>query len=129
MSSKMEDILGPIDRERRIPGTFSVEGREYRYLGCKVDEDVAALFKTIVRKIDPPIAKSGGVGIEGCKIILPSGDCYFAVSYKGDVPGWREQIEKGADALDVPVAQLLGDKLLLGDGSEVSLSDCQVQFD
>jgi hypothetical protein len=114
MSNKMEDILGlgPIDTERKIPGTTVTEGREYRYVSCGNDADITALFKKVIREINPPLATSGGAVNEGCKVTLPSGECYFAVSYKGDIEGWRQQIEQGAATL----------------GLLVLLSECKFQF-
>jgi hypothetical protein len=131
MSNKMEDILGlgPIDTERKIPGTSFTEGREYRYISCGDGTDIAVLFKKVIREVNPPLATNGGAINEGCKVNLPSGECYFAVSYKGDIEGWRQQIEQGAIALGLSVAKVDQDKLLLSDGNEVFLSDCKFQFD
>ncbi|WP_308366058.1 MULTISPECIES: hypothetical protein [unclassified Microbulbifer] len=130
MQSKMEKILGlgSMDKERNIPGTSITEGREYKYISCNNKIDISALFKKVVREITPPIAKSGGVINEGCRITLPSGECYFAVSYKGDISGWRQQIERGADALGLLVAEISQDKLILSDGNKVLLSECKIQF-
>jgi len=130
MSNKMEDILGlgTIDTELKIPGSSKIEGREYRYVSCDDSNDITVLFKKVIREIDPPVAKSGGVVNEGCKVTLPSGECYFALSYKGDIEGWRQQIEQGAAALNLPVAQLSQDKLVMSNGNEVLLSECKVQF-
>lgn len=131
MSNKMEDILGlgPIDTERKIPGTSLVEGREYRYVSCSANTDIAMLFKKVIREINPPLAKNGGAVNEGCKVILPSGECYFAVSYKGDIEGWRQQIEQGAIALELSIAKITQDKFLLSDGGEFLLSDCKFQIE
>ncbi|MBV1790832.1 hypothetical protein KQ940_22450 [Marinobacterium sp. D7] len=130
MSKKMEDILGlgPIDKERKVPGTSVVEGREYRYVSCGCDNDIAALFKKLIRKVDPPLATSGGAVNDGCKVTLPSGECYFAVSYKGDIDGWRQQIEQGAAALGLSVAKISQSGFLLDDGNEIPLSECEFQF-
>ncbi|MCX2803320.1 hypothetical protein OQJ68_16160 [Microbulbifer thermotolerans] len=131
MSNKMEDILGlgSIDTERKIPGTTVTEGREYRYVSCSNNADIAALFKKVIREINPPLATSGGAVNEGCKVTLPSGECYFAISYKGDIEGWRQQVEQGAAALGLLVANISQDKLVLSDGNEVLLSECKFQFD
>ncbi|MCX2781112.1 hypothetical protein [Microbulbifer thermotolerans] len=131
MSNKMEDILGlgSIDTERKIPGTTVTEGREYRYVSCSNNADIAALFKKVIREINPPLATSGGAVNEGCKVTLPSGECYFAISYKGDIEGWRQQVEQGAAALGLLVAKISQDKLVLSDGNEVLLSECKFQFD
>lgn len=132
MSNNMEDILGlgPLDTERKIPGIIVPEGYEFRYISCDSDDDIAALFRKVVRKIHPPIPRDGGVINEGCRIILPTGEIYFAVSYKGDdIHAWRQQIEQGATAMNLLVAKITKDRLLLSDGDEVLLSACEVQFD
>ncbi|MBB3059781.1 hypothetical protein [Microbulbifer rhizosphaerae] len=127
----MEKVLdlGFIDKERNIPGTSITEGREYKYIICNGKMDIAALFMKVVRKIIPQIAKSGGIINEDCRITLPSGECYFAVSYKGDISGWRQQIERGADALGLLVAEISHDKLILSDRNKVLLSECKIKFD
>lgn len=128
---KMEDLLGlgSIDTERKIPGTTVVEGREYRYISCGHNNaDIPALFKKVVRVVNPPLAASGGVMNEGCKVTLPSEECYFAVSYKGDIEGWRQQIEQGARILGFSVAKVSQNKLFLDNGNEVLLSECKFQF-
>jgi hypothetical protein len=132
MSNNIEDILdlGSFDKERKIPGTVVLEGHEFRYISCDSNDDIAVLFRKVIRKIDPPIPRNGGVINEGCRIILPTGETYFAISYKGDdIYAWRQQIEQGATALNLLVAKISKDKLLLRDGNEVLLSECEVQFD
>ncbi|MBU2714240.1 hypothetical protein [Zooshikella harenae] len=134
MTKTMKEILGAefFDKERKIPGTVVKTEREFRYISCDSNstwKSLSALFKKVVREIDPPIATSGGVINEGCKISVPSGGCYFAVSYKGDIEGWRQQIEQGAKSLGLSVAKILQDKILLHDGSEYLLSECNIEFD
>lgn len=130
MSNNMEDILGlgAIDTERKVPGISIIEGREYRYISCD-NNDISDLFNKIIREVDPPIVKNGGAIYEGCRLVLPTGETYFAVSYKGDIHGWRQQIERGATALNLSVAKITNERLLLSDGNEVLLSECEVQFD
>ena len=65
----------------------------------------------------------------GCKVALLSGENYFAVSYKGDIDGWRQQVEQGAAELGLLVAKISQDKFLLDSGDEVLLSECKFQFD
>src|SRR5690606_5647780 len=97
MSNKMEDILGMgiIDKERQIPGAATVEGREYRYISCSHNDDIELLFKNLIRRVAPPLATSGAAINEGCIVTLPTGEFYFALSYKGDIEGWHQQIEQG----------------------------------
>jgi hypothetical protein len=37
---------------------------------------------------------------------LPNGDIFEAVSYKGDIEGWRQQLEQGAKALNEELARI-----------------------
>lgn len=78
----------PIRKERRVPGTYLVEGWEYRYVSNKSQVKFGELFHEIC-DVPPSIPQYGGALIEGCKITLPNGDIFEAVSYKGDIEGWR----------------------------------------
>jgi len=126
----MEQLLGlgTIQTERAIPGRESVEGREVRYLLDDGRELFDILFKKLVRYINPPIPQMGGAIVEGCRIMLPSGQTFQAVSYKGDIDGWRRQIERGAEALKVPIARIEEGSLILDDVA-VPLTQCSVMFD
>jgi len=130
MPTDMEDILGlgEIDTERKVPGVCETIGREFRYVSYDDSGDISVLFRKIVREIDPPIATNGGVINERCVVELPTGERYFALSYRGDLEGWRKQIESGAAALDLLVACVRQDRLILADGTEVLLSDCKLRF-
>ena len=132
MSNNMEDILelGSFDGERKIPGIIVTKGQEVRYISYGDYDDIALLFKKVVRKITPPIPKNGSAINEACRIILPTGEKYFAISYKGDdIYAWRQQIEQGATALNLLVAKIADNKLVLSNGNEILLSECEVQFD
>ena len=73
--------------------------------------------------------KDGGALIEGCALTLPSGRRFQALSYRGDIEGWRRQVELGAEALGVSLGQLMDGALVLEDGTSYPLADCQVEFD
>ena len=130
MTNKMEDILGlgSFDKERIIPGSIKSNDREYIYLLDPKDEEFEALFKKVVRHVTPPLMKGGGVGIEGCEITLPNGDVFQAISYKGDIDGWRKQISEGAKAYSLKTAALEGEIIKIVSGEEYRLSECTVTF-
>jgi hypothetical protein len=130
MPSEMEKILGlgEIQRERSVPGRQEVAGREFRYVLDDGREPFSSFFKRLIRHAEPPLPASGGVMIEGCALTLPGGDVWQAISYKGDIPGWRRQIELGAEALHVKIASFSGDALVLPGGEVVGLADCKAQF-
>lgn len=130
MSNEMEKKLdlGKFEKNKKIPGFYEVEGREYRYVSFDGAADVSALFKEVVRKINPPLAVSGGVVNENCSVFMPNGESYFALSYKGDIEGWRAQIQKGAEILGLKIAKISGSNFLLCDGTEVDVSRCKFKL-
>nr|WP_300887574.1 hypothetical protein [uncultured Acetatifactor sp.] len=126
----LEKLLGgPIQTERRVPGTYLVEGREYRYISNKSQVKFDDFFYELVR-VQPLIPQYGGAVIEGCKITLPDGDIFEAISYKGDVEGWRQQFEQGAKALNEEVARIDidTDSIVLNDMRSFRLTDCIIDF-
>lgn len=126
----IEKVIGhPICKERRVPGTYLVEGREYRYVSNKRQVKFGKLFHELC-SVPPAIAQNGGALIEGCKITLPNGDIFEAVSYKGDIDGWRQQIEKGAKAFNEELARIDidTDSIVLNDMRSFRLADCIIDF-
>lgn len=126
----LEHVLGgPIPKERRVPGTYLVEGREYRYVSNKSQVKFGKLFHEIFN-VPPSIPQAGGALIEGCKITLPNGDIFEAVSYKGDIEGWRQQLEQGAKALNEELARIDidTDSIVLNDTRSFRLTDCIIDF-
>lgn len=120
--------LGPIQKERTVPGTHHVEGREFCYVSNRNKWEFDILFKKLIRYVSPPIPKDGGALIECCKLTLSNGDIFEAISYKGDIEGWRLQIEQGAKALNEKLARIDGDSIVLDDMQSFSLADCRIEF-
>ena len=126
----IERVLGhPIRKERKVPGTYLVEGREYRYVSNKRQVKFGELFHELFN-VPPLIPQNGGALIEGCKITLPNGDIFEAVSYKGDIEGWRQQLEQGAKALNEELARIDidTDSIVLNDMRSFRLTDCIIDF-
>ena len=126
----LERLLGgPIETERRVPGTYLHESREYRYVSNKRQVKFGELFHELFN-VPPLIPQNGGALIEGCKITLPNGDIFEAVSYKGDIEGWRQQLEQGAKALNEELARIDidTDSIVLNDMRSFRLSDCIIDF-
>lgn len=126
----LEHVLGhPIRKERRVPGTYLVEGREYRYVSNKSQVKFGKLFHEVFN-VPPKIPQNGGALVEGCKITLPNGDIFEAVSYKGDIEGWRQQLEQGAKALNEELARIDidTDSIVLNDMRSFRLTDCTIDF-
>ncbi|MCM1217557.1 MAG: hypothetical protein NC331_10285 [Lachnospiraceae bacterium] len=126
----LEHVLGhPIRKERRVPGTYLVEGREFRYVSNKSQVNFDKLFHELFN-VPPKIPQKGGALVEGCKITLPNGDIFEAVSYKGDIEGWRQQFEQGAKALNEELAgiDIDTDSIVLNDTRSFPLTECMVEF-
>ena len=126
----LEQIIGhPIQTERKVPGTYLHEGREYRYVSNKSQAKFGKLFHEICSVL-PCIPQDGGAIVEGCKITLPNGDIFEAVSYKGDIEGWRQQLEQGAKALNEEIARIDidTDSIVLNDAQSFRLTDCIIDF-
>ena len=128
--NKMEELLGfgPIERNRIVPGKQPIEGREFCYIADEGQEDFGKIFKKIIRYISPPIPQNGGAMIEGCKITLPNGEVFQAISYKGDIEGWRMQIEQGTRALNVNLARIDDESIVLDNIHSFLLIDCRIDF-
>jgi hypothetical protein len=126
----LESLLGhSIQTERRVPGMYLVEGREFCYVSNNNKVKFGKLFHELFN-VPPKIPQSGGALIEGCKITLPNGDMFEAVSYKGDIEGWRQQLEQGAKALNEELARIDidTDSIVLNDMRSFRLSDCMIDF-
>jgi hypothetical protein len=121
--------LGPLETKRQVPGLAPVEHREVRYVEERGEEPFEQFFRRLVRHVNPPVMKDGGALIEGCVLTLPTGRRFQALSYRGDIEGWRQQVAQGAAALGVSLGQLVDGALVLDDGTSCRLAECQVQFD
>lgn len=130
-TSQMEKLLGlgAIPTERTIPGAQLVEGREFRYISAGNKEEFGIFFKKLIRHISPPVPTNGGAMIEGCTITLPNNEVFQAISYKGDIEGWRLQVEQGAEALNAKVAKIDGDSIVSANGQSFPLTECKIDFE
>jgi len=110
-----------------IPGIKPVEWREYRYISDDGKDKFQnnGLFKKLVDAIEPPIPKNGGAMSENFKLWLPSGELFHAVSYKGDIEGWRKQIEQGAIKLGLLIGKISGNEIIISDSRIYKISTCK----
>lgn len=125
----MEDILGPIERESKVPGTRPGESQKVRYISFHAPRTPSDVFREVTRAVEPPLPKRGGVVLEGCIATLPDGLRLYALSFHGDVEGWQRQIEEGARMLGLISARLEDEVLHLSDGRSIPLSACKVELD
>lgn len=127
---QLEEIigLGRFDVAPEIPGTVFVPGREFRYVNCDNEPNLAELFRRVTGAVQPTLAKSGAVVTENCVLTIPDGGRFFALSYKGDIEGWREQIGRGAKLKGKLLAQIEGNVLAIEDGRSFPLAECVTEF-
>jgi hypothetical protein len=120
--------LGKIDTTRKIPGTKNVPGREFRYVSCGTATNLGDLFEKLLRQVQPLIPQSGAAITENCELTLPSGERFFALSYRGELENWRKQVEQGAKILGLKVAKIVDDRFVVDDGQDIELGKCKVEF-
>ena len=122
--------LGPLEAKRHVPGSsVPNELREFRYVEDDQKEPFELVFRRLARHVDPPLMTDGGALIEGCVVTLPTGQRFQAISYRGDISGWRDQVTRGAAGIGRSLARIDGDKLALDNGTSHSLGQCQIEFD
>jgi hypothetical protein len=129
MARSIEDIVGKIGREWVTPGTRPGEANKVRYVSFDRSQNTADLFKSVVRRVNPPIPKNGGVVLDGFIVTLPDGTSFYALSYHGDIAGWQNQIEQGAADLGLFIGRIESDAFVVSDGRSYPLSECKVERD
>ncbi len=129
MPKDIKDILGvsSLPKEREIPGTIEVQGREFWYIEDDGSGNFNKLFHELLTAINPPLHTSGGAITGGCSLTLADGRVFHSFSYKGDLLGWKEQVIQGAGKLSLTLGQINKEKFDLN-GESVLLSDCEVNF-
>jgi hypothetical protein len=126
--SQMEKILGvPIGHQGIIPGTVPIDGTEIVYF-CDGSAK-GKRFHDLTSHSKPLHAQRGGVTGRGCHLTLPDGSIFHAAGYRGDLAGWRQDIEEGAAAQKILLARIEADKLVISDGRKFALSECTAEFD
>ena len=130
--SAIEEILGfkPLAPHERteIPGTVAWEGEEFIYFADDGSGDFARLFDLLTQHNGRHYAKTGSRGEERCKVFTPDNMLFYAIGYKGDLEGWRKDIELGAKAHNITLAWIKGEDFILSDGRSYKLSECKAEF-
>jgi len=109
---------------RPIPGTEKVDGRDFAYLECETADAFKSLFPKIATFGESPLPTSGGAINEDFALVLPDGVRLFALSYKGDLKGWKRKVAECAETLGVKFGEVVGDCIQVRDNGAVSLSEC-----
>ncbi|MDY7560885.1 hypothetical protein QN382_23370 [Pseudomonas sp. 10B1] len=127
----LERILGgEIEQRgaRTVPGLNPVEGVEFVYYQDDKKLKPKKLFKSLLDGVNPRSAKKGGRVSDSCNVVFPDGSLFHAMSYHGDLEGWRKDIEVGAKSLGLLLARIEGDQFIISDGRSIPLSDCKIEF-
>jgi len=120
---------------RPIPGTIKVEGREFCYISDdgnnyftrkSLRSKKLSLFDKVTSQFG--FAQSGGVISENCRIWLPTGELFHGLSYKGDIEGWRKEIELSTTQLNLLTAVIVENNIKLSDERIYALFDCEIEF-
>lgn len=128
---ELEQILGgKIEQrdQRTVPGMSPVEGTEVLYYEDDRGNNPKKQFDLILDSAGEIKATSGGIVSDRCRISLPTGKVFHALSYHGDLAGWRAAVEMGANTRGVLLARIEGGQFIVSDGRLVLLSDCKIEF-
>lgn len=112
---------------RTIPGKNEVKGREIVYLESENCDAFRSIFPKITSFGISPLPKSGGAINEEFLIVLPDGVQMFALSYKGDLVGWKRKINECAAVLGLKIGEIVGEFLELQKENIFPLAVCEVK--
>ncbi len=127
----LEAILGgKIEQraDRIAPGINPVAGVEFIYYEDFHTSSASSQFRKLLASAGEFTASSGGIVSDSCRITLPNGQRFLALSFHGDRDGWRNAVEAGARTLGLRLARIQGGHLMVSDGQSVPLSECKVDF-
>jgi hypothetical protein len=121
----IEDIVGKVGK-RTIPlGLADGEGDTVRFVELIEGGDPVRLYQGVASQVEPVIPKEGAVKFAGDFLKLPDGRCFIGLKYRGDIAGWINQIELGADRLGYVTARVKDGVVYISDGSQVGSDACE----
>ena len=116
--------------QRTIPGMFEVEGREFFYVQMLLEEGFDEIIdEALAGSPELPLPKTGGVIEEKVTILLDPKTSLLGISYKGDLVGWRTKLVAYCNAKHRKWGIVSRQKLMLSNGEELDLGECNVRFD
>lgn len=115
---------------RAMPGAVPVEGREFLYVEVHGSEDFGALLDQQEKVCtDLALPRFGGAVEEKVRVVVPDKRCFLALSYKGDIDGWRRRFVSCCERTHRDWGSPTVHGLRLSDGSEVPFSNCDIAFE
>jgi hypothetical protein len=115
---------------RPLPGTVDVEGREFIYIQVPTGGTFSRLVPDILASCPAaPLPRAGGVLEEKARLVLPDKTSLLAISFKGDLTGWRNKIVGYCNERGRKWAVVRDQVLAVSDGTEVPVSACEVEFE
>lgn len=123
------DIIANVEssNNRNIPGLIPCEDQEFLYFTTYKDYDENETFIKLTNFLETPCAKFGGSTILGCSITIPNGKTYHALSFFGDVDGWKKDIIYASQELKISLARI-NNKILICNDEMIPLSTCIINF-
>ena len=113
---------------KTVPGTVQVIGRGYLYVSEERFDCPTHWFTSLTKFTPEQRPQAGGVLAPNCRLKLPDGSTFSALSYKGDLVGWRSIIVGNAEHLGLKCATLDGELLKIENGAVWPLAECQIEF-
>lgn len=115
---------------RTVPGLIEVGGKEFFYVEIAPKETFLSLMN-LVWEMTPTVQFPIGGGIieQRARLIIEGQAPLFAVSYRGDIEGWRRKLVafcESAHRLGGPVKNR---KVVLNNGSQIDLRTARVVFE
>jgi hypothetical protein len=115
---------------RDIPGMIEVDGREFLYIEIVKGQTFRQLIdETLSFSSNIPMPQSGGVIEEKAHITLGDESSLLAISYKGDLAGWRRKLAAYCEFNKRRWGVVSHQKIILSDGVEIDLRNSNVMFE
>lgn len=116
--------------QRVIPGMIDVDGREFLYVEIRDAEDFDSIIDaSLGANPDVPMPRAGGVIEEKTRLTLADGTSLLAMSYKGDLNGWRAKLTAFCAMQSRRWGTASHQVLHMSDGTTFSLRDCTASFE
>jgi len=107
--------------------TFTIQcliGLEYIYIESAGEKDFKKFFFEIKRKVSS-WPSSGSSAISNRMIRMPNGVQLFGIMYTGGIEEYSKVYMERCRQLNLRWAVIEGDQLVLSDGSQIALRECE----